>query len=196
MKPVTDLTNQVFANILVMVRVKDFTYFHKKSNKTKVYIRYKCSCIGCGKTYLKRHDQLLKITEKCRNKYCKFFKVKAPGNSNRDTKTEKPSQINYRFRQYRRSANKKGLSFEISLDDFCCLIKANCHYCSTPPLLSTDKKLFKPFHFNGVDRVDNLKGYTKDNIVTCCKICNYAKRNMTLDAFKTHVKHMYETLFK
>lgn len=37
--------------------------------------------------------------------------------------------------------------------------------------------------YNGIDRIDNAKGYTIENSVTCCKRCNFAKRNMSYDEF-------------
>lgn len=30
----------------------------------------------------------------------------------------------------------------------------------------------------GCDRIDNLKGHTKDNVVPCCKTCNYVRNNL------------------
>lgn len=39
------------------------------------------------------------------------------------------------------------------------------------------------FVYNGIDRIDSSHGYTKDNIVTCCKICNKMKMDMSLDNF-------------
>lgn len=37
--------------------------------------------------------------------------------------------------------------------------------------------------FNGLDRVDNKVGYTLDNVVPACKICNHAKVDMSYDEF-------------
>lgn len=37
--------------------------------------------------------------------------------------------------------------------------------------------------YNGVDRKDNSIGYTIDNCVTACKLCNYAKKAMSYDNF-------------
>jgi len=39
------------------------------------------------------------------------------------------------------------------------------------------------FHFNGIDRVDSEIGYVPENVVTACKYCNIAKRDMTKDQF-------------
>ena len=39
---------------------------------------------------------------------------------------------------------------------------------------------------NGFDRVDNSRGYLKDNSVPCCKVCNYMKKTMDVDDFIGH----------
>ena len=36
---------------------------------------------------------------------------------------------------------------------------------------------------NGIDRIDNNIGYESKNVVSCCKICNYAKSNMNYKDF-------------
>jgi hypothetical protein len=36
---------------------------------------------------------------------------------------------------------------------------------------------------NGIDRADNALGYTVENSVSCCKICNIAKRDLTIEEF-------------
>lgn len=43
---------------------------------------------------------------------------------------------------------------------------------------------------NGIDRVDSLRGYTVDNSVTCCWICNNAKTDMTLEEFFAWIKDL------
>lgn len=40
-----------------------------------------------------------------------------------------------------------------------------------------------PYWYNGVDRVDNTKGYTLENCVTCCAEANYAKRALSYADF-------------
>jgi hypothetical protein len=32
-------------------------------------------------------------------------------------------------------------------------------------------------HKNGIDRFDNTKGYTEENIRSCCVSCNYMKKD-------------------
>jgi hypothetical protein len=45
--------------------------------------------------------------------------------------------------------------------------------------------------FNGIDRVDNTKGYTLENCVPCCTRCNLAKHTMSLTAFKEWVAEVF-----
>lgn len=44
---------------------------------------------------------------------------------------------------------------------------------------------------NGVDRIDSNKGYTKDNCVPCCKICNQMKSNIDIGTFLTQISKIY-----
>lgn len=44
---------------------------------------------------------------------------------------------------------------------------------------------------NGIDRIDSSTGYTAENTVPCCKICNSAKNTMTQDEFRNWVKRIY-----
>ena len=45
--------------------------------------------------------------------------------------------------------------------------------------------------YNGVDRVDNEKGYTVENSVPCCLHCNFAKAQMTQDQFRDLIINIY-----
>ena len=49
--------------------------------------------------------------------------------------------------------------------------------------------------YNGIDRIDNNKGYTIDNIVPCCAKCNYAKGKLTLQEFKELIEGIYNHRF-
>ena len=84
------------------------------------------------------------------------------------------------------SASKRGYAFDLSLSEVSTLSQQYCTYCGKEPsqLLSN----FPNFKYNGIDRVDNTLGYTEDNCVTCCKICNSMKNTLTFDEFKEHIK--------
>ena len=72
----------------------------------------------------------------------------------------------------------------VSFQEFEQISKAPCHYCNEPPSRTLkDKVTGITLNINGLDRVDNEKGYTPDNVVACCPICNDAKRRMTRDEF-------------
>lgn len=76
---------------------------------------------------------------------------------------------------YIKHAEKLGVEYNLSRDEFENLTNQKCSYCSDSPR-------------NGIDRADPLKGYTMDNCVSCCKVCNYMKRTMTVEQFLTHIK--------
>jgi len=76
----------------------------------------------------------------------------------------------------------------------------NCYWCGVPPS-STHKDHLRTgkimsglvIKYNGVDRVDNSKGYTVENSVPCCKYCNRAKNDMTVTQFMEWNKRIYNT---
>lgn len=106
---------------------------------------------------------------------------------------ESQSAINTIYYNYRTNANRKYLRFEISKEEFKKLIKQNCFYCNTEPsqkMYSNGQKISMVI-YNGIDRIDNNIGYIDSNCVTCCKICNIMKNNLSLEQFKNHIKLLY-----
>jgi len=83
-----------------------------------------------------------------------------------------------RYRSTRSGASKRGKSFELSLEDFSTIVSQSCTYCGSDGLV-------------GIDRIENAKGYTKENSAPCCKMCNYFKKNYTREEFLEHVKKIY-----
>jgi hypothetical protein len=78
------------------------------------------------------------------------------------------------YYDYKKRAHKKELAFEISQDTFNHYTQLPCYLCG---------KEVSQTHTSGVDRLDNTKGYTIDNIRSCCGICNYTKRDYVYDHF-------------
>lgn len=92
---------------------------------------------------------------------------------------------------YQRHALARGLDFLLTRADVIEIITGNCHYCGQPPSnRKTTKNSILPFLYSGIDRIDSKKDYTRDNVVPCCKICNNAKSDLTLDEFKGWISRL------
>lgn len=96
---------------------------------------------------------------------------------------------------YKNQARKRGLNWELTKEAFLSLTKENCFYCGTTPgaIKKTQYKTGE-YIYNGIDRINNDEGYTASNVVACCKICNIAKNEMTLDEFKNWILKVYNNL--
>ena len=98
---------------------------------------------------------------------------------------------NQLYNEYRQNAKKRDLEFKLSKKEFISLLYNECFYCGTQPSNFIRKKRVtgeELHYFNGVDRVNNEIGYALDNCVSCCKLCNHAKNDMTKNDFLSLVK--------
>ncbi len=90
------------------------------------------------------------------------------------------------FYDYRKSARVRGYDFKLSKEQVQDLIFSDCHYCGGEPK-NTLVYHEKTITYQGIDRKDNTKGYTPDNVVPCCIICNVMKKTMSHDDFLLHI---------
>lgn len=87
---------------------------------------------------------------------------------------------------YKGRAHKDGKVFELTRDQFKQLVDSSCYYCGIEPASVAKVKsgtYMSQYRYNGIDRVDNSKGYILDNCVTACSLCNHAKHTMSHDDF-------------
>jgi hypothetical protein len=192
-KDYTGLKNNMLTGICFQERTKNKTFW-----------LFKCDCgnekiIEAVKVFSKTN-----ITKSCG---CYKIKLQIEKNKNRKPITElkKSSYINSIFGSYKNRAKRKKISFELSKDMFYLLISDSCFYCGDLPsnLLSLKSRSVNrenisfTFNYNGIDRVNNKLGYTFDNSVTCCNICNKAKRDLELNVFKNWIKRLsnYQSIF-
>lgn len=101
------------------------------------------------------------------------------------------------YRNYRSNAKKRGIDFNLSIDDFMLLSQKPCFYCGVAPSnFSKSRWGNGDFLYNGIDRVDNALGYNVDNCVTCCKSCNISKNNRSQLEFIEWIDRAYKHLLK
>jgi hypothetical protein len=101
------------------------------------------------------------------------------------------------YDNYRKNASNRGLEWNLTEDQVREITKRNCFYCGIEPkqkryARSASRENF--YVYNGIDRVDNNKGYIPDNVVACCIHCNRAKRTRTLNEFVAWAERLHENL--
>jgi hypothetical protein len=85
---------------------------------------------------------------------------------------------------------------DLSFEDFILLSQHNCIYCDIPPSNRVNQDATKKpeglFIYNGVDRIDSSMPHNLNNVVPCCRTCNFAKSNHSLAKFVSYITTMYE----
>lgn len=96
----------------------------------------------------------------------------------------------YVMKRIRSDAARSDRVFELEFDWVKKMMHASCHYCGRKDQnrISVKSKvpgeyLIRDFRYNGLDRINNSLGYTKQNCVPCCFVCNRAKQSMTYEEF-------------
>lgn len=109
--------------------------------------------------------------------------------------TYEGKEANY-FRLYgkvRGGANGRNLEWRLEYKDFRQLVKLPCYYCGGlhSNTLTHRDDIRYTIKYNGIDRVDNTKGYVINNCVPCCQHCNKAKLTMPQSEFFNWLKRAY-----
>lgn len=117
--------------------------------------------------------------------------------SERSRKRVNESCKNTLYLTLRASAKKRALLFELDKGHVDTITQQNCYYCGGDP----SNKMTVRYNddvllYNGLDRVDSSIGYTKKNVVPCCKLCNQAKNNLTKQEFFDWVKRVHNHITK
>lgn len=162
-------------------------------NGTTVWMRYrrqrayefKCTC---GRFFRLRDTNRFSSYDDIRCSVCKRKKRLSPDIGER-----------YVFKRIKSDAVRGGRDFKLSLDTVIKLIHEPCHYCGRRNINSISVKsrvpgefLVKNFRYNGIDRKDNDIGYTEENSIPCCVVCNRAKNSMGYYEFLDWIEDMIQ----
>lgn len=185
MKKEKDITNKTFWGTLTAI----------KRVKSSSPIEYIFQCV-CGKR--KRINKYFVI--RGHSKSCGCLKgqlanltVKKNGSLKGKRLKVGVAAFNKLFGSYKRDAKRRGISFKLSKKQFKNLNQQCCVYCGAPPSsIKKEKKLNGVYQYNGIDRLDSSLGYTIENCVSCCGMCNYAKSDHSLEEFFLWIKRLKE----
>jgi len=127
--------------------------------------------------------------------------VRACGKTNRMKPAEMPGSsrklfvklpegeaaFNHLLNNYVQNSRNKGISWELTREEFAALTKSRCFYCGNEPSRiwkgASPTKTNGHYIYNGVDRLNSGLNYTADNVVPCCGTCNLMKNTQSFEAF-------------
>ena len=182
MGKVIDITGQKFGRLKVIGRI------YRKNKYRHTYWLCKCEC-GAEKIV----DKSCLKSGKTKSCGCLVMEnIRKIGRVKLDYGIANMRRI---IDNYKRHAKKRGYNFELTKEQFEEITQKDCFYCGAKP--NNIRKAYGyngNYIYNGIDRVDNTKNYTIDNVVPCCKICNIAKNNLTLQEFKDWIKKVYNNI--
>lgn len=158
-KQILDLTGKQYGKLTVI-------NFHSLINKRAWWL---CKC-ECGNEKIIRSSHLVhgSVTS------CKC-KVKLPKGE---------AGLRGVLRTYKHKASQRGYSFDLTDEQFKNITKMSCHYCGSFPNNEAKHPGYNGnYVYNGIDRIDNTKGYSIENCVPCCRTCNRAKNTMSYSEY-------------
>jgi hypothetical protein len=126
-------------------------------------------CLDCGRTLTNeiratgKHNKKLRRCIPCYNKLLEVESKRTLRERNYRREAFKNKYVIWNH--YVKGSKKRGIDFKLTKELFNSLIIQKCFYCD----------YIKDGEVNGIDRIDNNKGYLKENVVACCETCNIAK---------------------
>lgn len=175
-RPFVDVTGQKYGRLTALKCLG-------RQNK-RTYWLFKCEC---GK----EHKARLDAVKQGKIKSCGCATSELVGKAVRKRNLLPPgeSAFTFLYHDLKNSARARGIPWHLTKEQVRKLVTAPCYYCG----IEFSREYYRKgtngaFRCNGIDRVDSTKGYVLENCVPCCKRCNLAKHDMTIDEFKIWLK--------
>lgn len=177
---------------LEKTRIVETKLYTKRKEMTQILQRTthttKRVCTQCGKDYVKfttRYGKESLICSECSSNQAKQDEKRK--DRVRNYKEENFKNLAKYYKNYVKKASEKNRDITIDFEAFTKLVTSACHYC----------KHLSDSETNGIDRVDNSKGYTSENCVSCCWKCNRIKhiyhQEFFIDKCKIMIKQLATT---
>jgi hypothetical protein len=179
-----NLVGQKFGRLTVI----ELDHREKRKNARGYRTYWKCICdCGSNKIIISSSQCLLQGNTQS----CGCLRIE----SNRRGKTSDDILVHKLYGNYYQSAKFRNFEFLLTEEEFRKLLKGDCFYCNKEPnQIITNKCTQDTYLYNGIDRIDPMKGYTSDNTVACCWMCNFKKNDTPFDEFMDWIKTLYNNM--
>jgi len=174
--PLVDMTGKRIGHLFFQKRAENRTH---PSGEIETYWQVKCDCGN--------------VFEICRSNVGRTQHCKDCANIQSGLKHRLPPGMVARngvLGDYKKGAVQRKLIWALTDEQVFEFLQGYCHYCGISPCTVSSYKDASGgvFTYNGIDRKDNTKGYTLENCVSCCKICNSAKMALPYDEFVSYLR--------
>ena len=179
------MSNEKSAMQLVGQKFNKLTVIERVENDIWGATQWLCCC-NCGNERVVTGSSLTRsLVKSC--KPCKVKLKRLPDGE---------AGFNRMWYDIRYNANQRGKEFSLTEEQVRNITGQNCHYCGGIPsqIKKPTRGNYTFYIANGIDRVDNDKGYHMDNVVPCCRPCNIAKGTMAYNEFKALIAKIYHNL--
>ena len=166
-------------------------------NKSGRHVKVECLCHHCGQTTtMNSHFLQRRNSCGCQQRNSKSWKHAGPKTIPWQLSFGEASRRRLEY-SYKRSAKKRNLEFTLESNDFTEIIVDECFYCGEKctQKISGLGKTSGDFYYTGIDRLDSSKGYTKENCVPCCWMCNNMKSNYSKENFINQIEKIYHKMW-
>lgn len=162
-----DLTGLKFSKLTVI------SHIGKNKHGQNIWL---CKC-DCGKETVGSTGDIRRLHKQSCG--CFFDSIIKRG-ANRKPPGE--SACHQAYLQYKHKSKRCNIEFDLSFEKYKEISSQNCYYCDIPPSNKAYTKARNGYYINnGIDRVNNSKGYVDGNMVPCCKQCNFNKADITIE---------------
>jgi len=200
MRPKANITGKKIGYVLVLEETDSKVYNNgkKATNKVRQWI---CLC-DCGNKFTANLGKL----NGC---YSKIVSCGCQNYINHKNRKQDPQETSFKslFRRTSHNAGLRNIEFKIKYEDFKRISLSDCHYCGSEPSNRYNVYMSKNgnarkgskewmskgwIKTNGIDRLDSSICYKMNNVVPCCRTCNFAKNDLTTKEFLAWIKKIYE----
>ncbi len=192
-KPNKDLTGKKSGKLTIL------SLSSKRGKRGQYY--YDCICDCGNKTSVVINSLVKERTKSCGCLMKKVYTELSQKIKILNSLPEGQAAFNDMYSRYKYRAQKiLDLDFSLTKEEFKTITSSNCYFCGVQPTASFNKAATKnrpnlyngSYIHNGIDRVDSSKGYTLENSIPACEICNKAKRDLPIEKFNKWIQTLIE----
>jgi hypothetical protein len=164
-----------------------------KLNNNKPYINDNCvsCCLLCSRAKNKKSvEEFYKFIQKLNIKNNLHYHINDDVNLNKLHDKRFKNLVKFIYK----SNYNDG---DLSIEDFFYLSQMTCHFCNSKSsnCIQRGKNKIYKFNYNLLNRIDYTMPHNKNNVVPCCKSCNFIKRNLSMNEFYSWI-HRIKTYKK